>query len=69
MNLAGHATVWVKVPGEPLRPLTDENAVPLFLAAGAATATAKSARAIVEAFGPTAGLNAADTVALIVRAG
>lgn len=69
VTLTGRATVWVKVPGEPLRALDDENTVPLFMAAGAVAVSAKTAEAIVKAFGPAAGTSAADTIAAIKRAG
>lgn len=69
VNLAGHATVWVKVPGEALRALDDPNTIPLFMAMGGAAVSAKTAESIVKAYGPAAGQTPAQTVAAIRAAG
>lgn len=69
VNLAGRSTVWVAIPGQQLRALDDPDTLPLFVAAGAASVSARTAEAIVKAFGPAAGQTPAQTIAAIRTSG
>lgn len=69
VNLTGRSTVFVKAAGEPLRALQFPDTFELLVAAGAVKVAAKSAKAIVEAYGPLGGQTAAASIDYINRAG
>jgi hypothetical protein len=70
VSLKGRATVWVKEPDIPLRPLRHEWQLEVFRALGAVTVPpAPSPEAIVDTFGPLAGESYSRSVDFIRQAG
>lgn len=69
VSLAGKSTVYYKEPGQILRPLAQFDTFELLLASGAVKVTAKTAQAIVEAYGPLEGHTPIESAVLINKAG